>query len=107
MKTKIREIVLGAAQKAFEDGLLPSDQVPVMEIETPKHDGQGDFSSNFAMVSAKNQKMAPRKIAEAIVNSISLGSETGPGSIVEKVEIAGPGFIKHGILWLTRFSPRI
>jgi arginyl-tRNA synthetase len=90
MKTIISDMVLHAAKKAFEDGLLPSDQVPEMEIETPKHDGQGDFSTNFAMVSARHQKMAPRQIAEAIVNSMPV-EETG--GMVEKVEIAGPGFI--------------
>ena len=82
-------MVLQAAKKAFEDGLLPSDQVPEMEIETPKHDGQGDFSTNFAMVSARHQKMAPRQIAEAVVNSMP-AAEMG---LIEKVEVAGPGFI--------------
>ncbi len=90
MKTKIRDMVLHALKKAFEDGLLPSDQVPEMEIETPKHDGQGDFSTNVAMVSARHQKMAPRKIAETIVNSMPPAES---GGLVEKVEIAGPGFI--------------
>ncbi|WDP92635.1 MAG: arginine--tRNA ligase [Desulfobacter sp.] len=93
MKTTIREMVLGAATKAFEDGLLPSDQVPDMEIETPKHAGQGDFSTNFAMVSAKIQKMAPRQIAQAVVDSMPLEDKDGFGAMVEKVEIAGPGFI--------------
>lgn len=93
MKTKIRTIVLDAAKKAFEDGALPSDQVPDMEIETPKHAGQGDFSTNFAMVSAKIQKMAPRQISQALVDAIPLGGAQGFGAMIEKVEIAGPGFI--------------
>jgi len=92
MKTQIREMVLGAAQKAFEDGVLPSDQVPDMEIETPKHDGQGDFSTNFAMVSARNQKMAPRQIAQVLVDAMPL-DDAGAENIISKVEIAGPGFI--------------
>ncbi|MDD9300883.1 MAG: arginine--tRNA ligase [Desulfobacter sp.] len=91
MKTKIREMVLGAALHAFEQGLLPSDLVPEMEIETPKHEGQGDFSTNFAMVSAKNQKMAPRKIAQAVVDSMAY--KGGMDKVIEKVEIAGLGFI--------------
>ncbi len=93
MKTKIRSMVLGAAQDAFEKGLLPSDQVPEMEIETPKHDGQGDFSTNFAMVSARAQKMAPRKIAEIIVDAMPMDDSSGLGTVIEKVEVAGPGFI--------------
>jgi len=87
MKNTIKDIVLTAAKTAFEKGLLSSDQIPQMEIETPKHEAHGDFSTNFAMVSAAIQKMPPRKIAEHLVSSIDASS------LVEKVEIAGPGFI--------------
>ncbi len=93
MKTKIKSIVLNAAETAFKRGRLPSDGVPDMEIETPKHAGQGDFSTNFAMVSAKIQKMAPQKIAQAVVDSMDLENAPGLGGMIEKVEIAGPGFI--------------
>ncbi len=73
--------------------MLPTDAVPDMEIETPKHAGQGDFSTNYAMVSAKVQKMAPRKIAQAVVDSMDLEHTPGLGAMIERVEIAGPGFI--------------
>ncbi|WP_286822549.1 arginine--tRNA ligase [Desulfobacter sp. UBA2225] len=93
MKTKIRTMLLDAAGTAFEKGLLPSNQVPEFEVETPKHEGQGDFSTNFAMVSAKLQKMAPAKIAKSLVEAISDTPHTPLGSVVEKIEVAGPGFI--------------
>ncbi|MCG8553540.1 MAG: arginine--tRNA ligase [Desulfobacterales bacterium] len=93
MKTKIRTMVLDAARAAFENGLLPSDQVPEFEVETPKHEGQGDFSTNFAMVSAKLQKMAPAKIAKSLVESMSGSDHTPLGPVLEKIEVAGPGFI--------------
>ncbi len=90
MKLTIKQIVLDAAKKAYENGALPSDQVPEMEIEEPRHKSQGDYSTNFAMVSASIQKMAPTKIAKSILSEIKT-NETG--SLIEKVEIAGPGFI--------------
>ncbi len=93
MKIKIRTMVLNAARRAFEKGLLPCDQVPEFEVETPKHQGQGDFSTNFAMVSAKLQKMAPAKIAKHLVASISRGAHTSLGPVLKKIEVAGPGFI--------------
>jgi len=86
-------MLLDAAGTAFEKGLLPSNQVPEFEVETPKHEGQGDFSTNFAMVSAKLQKMAPAKIAKSLVEAISDTPHTPLGSVVEKIEVAGPGFI--------------
>ena len=93
MKTKIRTMVLDAARAAFEKGLLPSDQTPEFEVETPKHEGQGDFSTNFAMVSAKLQKMAPSKIAKTLVESMSDSADASLAPVLEKIEVAGPGFI--------------
>jgi len=86
-------MVLDAVRTAFEKGLLPSNQVPEFEVETPKYEGQGDFSTNFAMVSAKLQKMAPAKIAKSLVEVMSDISHTPLGSVLEKIEVAGPGFI--------------
>ena len=95
MKHKIRKIVLDAAQKGFENGVLPSSQIPEMEIEEPRISSHGDFSTNFAMVSAGIQKMPPRKIAQTMVQLIETLGKTSEetASLIEKVEIAGPGFI--------------
>ncbi|CCK81551.1 arginine--tRNA ligase [Desulfobacula toluolica] len=87
MKHTLKRIIFKAAQQAFEKGVFSSDEMPEMEIEEPRHQSHGDFSTNFAMVSAGIQKMPPRKIAEGLVALIETGS------LIEKVEIAGPGFI--------------
>ncbi|HKL01721.1 MAG TPA: arginine--tRNA ligase [Desulfotignum sp.] len=87
MKNTIKDLVQNAAKKAFDAGALPSEQMPEMEIEAPKHDSQGDLSTNFAMVSAGIQKMAPQKIAHALVAAMD------KPSFIDKVEVAGPGFI--------------
>ena len=86
MKNIIKNSVITALKNAYEAGELPSNDFPEITIEEPKNDSQGDFSSNIAMVMAKTQKMAPRKIAEAVTKNIDDAS-------IEKVEIAGPGFI--------------
>jgi arginyl-tRNA synthetase len=87
MKQIIRRTVADAVKKAFEKGLLPSDQMPDMDVEEPRHKAHGDLSSNVAMVSAAFQKMPPRKIAETLISHIETGD------LIRKVEIAGPGFI--------------
>ncbi|MCP3901647.1 MAG: arginine--tRNA ligase, partial [Desulfobacteraceae bacterium] len=92
MKNEIGRIVLKAASSAFKDGLLISDEFPEIEFEEPKHEDQGDISTNFAMISASVQKMAPRKIAEAVTSFITISDDLNSG-IIKKVEIAGPGFI--------------
>ena len=92
MKERIRDLVLKAAEQAHESGVLPSSAFPPMAVEEPKLDAHGDYSTNMAMVAASVQKMAPRKIAEAITNHI----EDREG-IIQKTEIAGPGFINFFI----------
>ena len=87
MKQAIIKIVADAVSNAHKKGLLSCDQMPEMEIEEPRHQSHGDYSTNIAMVSAKIQKMPPIKIAQCLVSSIELSG------IIGKVEIAGPGFI--------------
>jgi arginyl-tRNA synthetase len=58
-------------------------------VERPKRDGQGDYSTNAAMLLAPVLRAAPREIAER------LGAEltTILGDGLERVEVAGPGFL--------------
>ncbi|MDR1392009.1 MAG: arginine--tRNA ligase [Clostridiales bacterium] len=58
-------------------------------IEIPKGKFHGDFACNLAMVLASELKISPRKIAEIIVSNIEVKKE----NFIEKIEIAGPGFI--------------
>jgi arginyl-tRNA synthetase len=88
MKDTIRQIILSAAEQAHSAGALPSDAFPDVEVERPRAAGHGDFATNFAMISAKGQKMAPRRIAQAIVDHIE-----DTDHILQRTEIAGPGFI--------------
>ncbi len=85
---KIKNLIIDALGKASKNGELPEAEVPNFDIEIPADTNFGDFASNVAMVGARNYRVAPRKIAEAVVNNI----ETEKAGI-EKVEIAGPGFI--------------
>lgn len=57
-------------------------------IEIPKDTSHGDYSSNIAMQMTKLLKRNPREIATEIINALDKESAS-----IEKVEIAGPGFI--------------
>ncbi len=88
MKNEITRLIVEAIDQAFQMGQLPSGTIPPVELDVPKVKQHGDFASNIAMIMASIQKMAPRKIAEAIVSHIA-----DPRGILLKTEIAGPGFI--------------
>lgn len=84
----LRQIIIEAIGKAIAQGELPSEAIPDFSIEVPAEKSHGDFASNIAMVSAKAFRMPPRKIAEIITSFIDLS-----GTLFNKFEIAGPGFI--------------
>lgn len=54
----------------------------------PDIEEHGDFSTNIAFILAKNAKKNPKLIAEEIINNLTLDDK-----IVEKIEVAGNGFI--------------
>ena len=88
MKQSVKHMVLAALDKAFQAGELISDDFPEICVDEPKVDSQGDLSVNTAMIMAKSQKMAPKKIADIIVKHIE-----DPQGVLGKTEVAGPGFI--------------
>lgn len=84
----LKSCITDAVNKAIESGALPQSEIPEFIIEQPADRKNGDFSSNIAMAGARAFHQAPRAIAQAICDNISLD-----GSLIEKYEIAGPGFI--------------
>lgn len=87
MKNQLSELILAALVKAQQKGTLPPFDPPEITVERPKDTTLGDFASPVAMGLARSARMAPRKIAEAIVENAE-----HPGYLSE-ITIAGPGFI--------------
>ncbi|HIR58253.1 MAG TPA: arginine--tRNA ligase [Candidatus Gallacutalibacter pullicola] len=85
---QLRTLIIEAVGRAVAAGKLPAEPIPDFTIEVPADRAHGDWAANAAMVSARAFRMAPRKIAEAIGENLSLD-----GSYFEKFEIAGPGFL--------------
>ena len=92
MKNKLYEIIKNSFNRAYQKGAFPYDCLVEIEIEEPKHAEHGDFATNAAMKSASAYKMPPKKIAETLLDNIN-----DPNGIIEKTEIAGPGFINFFI----------
>jgi arginyl-tRNA synthetase len=59
-----------------------------VQLERPREDAHGDLSSNLALQLAGRLGQKPRDVAREIVSRLAL-----PPGVVEKTEIAGPGFI--------------
>ena len=91
MKSRLQSLLAEAVSRLQADGVLPADLEPRIQIERTRDASHGDFASNVALMLAKPAGMKPRELAERIVAAL-------PGAVeVEKVEIAGPGFINFFI----------
>jgi arginyl-tRNA synthetase len=88
MKNKITTLIESSIRIAVQKGLLPEVQLPYIEVEVPANPLHGEYASNAAMILASQAKQNPRKIAEIILANL-----TDPENILEKTQIAGPGFI--------------
>ena len=87
-RQQVAQLTQQAYEKAAARGLLPAGAEVKATIEIPKDTAHGDYASSFAMAGAKALHMAPRAIAQIIVDNLDL-----EGSYFQKVEIAGPGFL--------------
>ena len=67
--------------------LYPNVELKPVEITIATNEKFGDYQCNFAMINSKIIGDNPRNIAENIKNNFPYGA------VVEKLEVAGPGFI--------------
>ncbi len=88
MKERLKQHIQNALQACYSQGTLDSGTLPEIALEVPAHAEHGDFASNVAMILARAEKKAPRKIAEAIISALGKGD-----GLWREVTVAGPGFI--------------
>ena len=87
-RDQVAELTQKAYEKAAAQGLLPQGETIRGTVEVPKDSRNGGFASSFAMAGAKALKMAPRAIAQIILDNLEL-----EGTLFQRAEIAGPGFL--------------
>jgi arginyl-tRNA synthetase len=78
----LREAVQAVAADLGNGAVTPT-------LERPKQAGFGDYSTNAAMLLAPALKASPREIAERLGAAL----QDRLGERVERVEVAGPGFL--------------
>ncbi len=68
-----------------------------INLETPENESFGDYSTNVALVIAKKESQKPREYAQKLVTKLQKSEKLI--KFIEKIEIAGPGFINF---WLKK-----
>ncbi|MFH1299306.1 MAG: arginine--tRNA ligase [Patescibacteria group bacterium] len=71
-------------QKLISKALGSAQEIP---LEKPSQKDHGDFATSIALKLAKEQGKNPRQLAEEI------SAKLPPSELIEKTEVAGPGFI--------------
>ena len=82
----MKDYLTNLLNNALKD-LVKSFDKDVIQVSRPKQIQHGDFSTNVSLPLAKILKKAPIEIAKEIVDRIP------SSTLIEKVEIAGPGYI--------------
>ncbi len=103
IKSQLQQWLDTCFTKGVEQGLWSDAAADSYALKEPKHEGQGDYACNAAMVIAGKEKKAtgkkinPRAVAEQFVQLLQENTD-----LLERVEIAGPGFINcfiQPVIW--------
>ncbi|GAV22859.1 arginine--tRNA ligase [Carboxydothermus pertinax] len=96
IKENLRKAAIKAGYLGVEDDLS-------FELEKPKEKAHGDLATNLALLLTKKARKNPREIASTLLEFL----EYPP--LVERVEIAGPGFINFYFKsdWVTEVIPEV
>ncbi|VAW40338.1 Arginyl-tRNA synthetase [hydrothermal vent metagenome] len=103
IKSQLKELIDTCFQDGVRQGLWTAAAADSYTVEVPKHEGQGDFSTNMALVIAGKEKRRPREVAAQLT-----GLLTARQDFIDKVEVAGPGFVNFFLkdqVWRSVLSP--
>lgn len=87
MKVQIAQLLETAIQALTDQQVLPAYINIDIQVENTRDKTHGDFATNLALMLAKKAKTNPRALAQQICDALP------NSSVIDKTEIAGPGFI--------------
>lgn len=91
----VTNLLIEAVEKSFNGEIGKND----IEIQFTKDIKLGHFQTNIALLSSKKLRRNPREIATKILENIN------DNEVIEKAEIAGPGFINFILKssWINKY----
>jgi arginyl-tRNA synthetase len=97
------ELTEGLAEALRTAQLFTPERLARLELAIPREPSHGDWTTNLALVLAKEVKRPPRALAEALASAFPKGGPIGA------IEVAGPGFLnfRYGGAFLDALPARI
>ena len=103
IRSQLKELVDHCFTKGVEQGFWTDAGAGLYNVEVPRHEGQGDYATNLALVVAGKEKCNPRQVAGKLVELLNTDD-----ILLDKVEIAGPGFVNLFLkpsIWSSVLAP--
>lgn len=92
MKASVSDLIKRALNQLADANVLSRDNIPdTIKVDRCKDAKHGDFASNIAMTLAKQAGLAPRMLAQQVIDALPTNTD------ITQVEIAGPGFINFTV----------
>lgn len=91
IRNRLKSMIADAVHPLLRAGNAPEAELNI-ELDMPKFAEHGDYASNVALGLTRVLRRSPKDIASGIVANLN-----DSGRLLEKVEIAGPGFINFFI----------
>jgi len=91
IRTRLKEILDSCFLEGVKRHYWSDASAGAYTLEQPKREGQGDLATNVAMIVAGREKKNPRAVATQFVELLA------DCPLLDKVEIAGPGFVNFFI----------
>jgi arginyl-tRNA synthetase len=88
IRSHLKKVLDACFDKGVANGAWSAAGSGRFTVELPKHEAQGDFSTNMALVLAGLEKTNPRQMAAKVVELLQ-----GETQLIDRLEIAGPGFV--------------
>ncbi len=98
MKQDLDALFSQAIAKLVQDEVLPTELNINLQFERTKQKEHGDFATNIALMLAKPARKNPRELAQLVVDALP------ESDLIQKVAIAGPGFINLFVADDARFA---
>ena len=98
MNQEIEELLSASLAALKQQGVVPAEVEPEIQVERAKDSSHGDVATNLAMRLAKPCRRKPRDLAEQLLKNLP------DAALLGSAEVAGPGFINFffDIDWLAR-----
>ena len=87
LKQRLQTLIGAAINTLKAEDVIAADSACVVQVEPARAAAHGDFASNIALLLGKGAGLPPRDLAQKIIARLP------PNDLLEKTEIAGPGFI--------------